>query len=413
MRAIFSVVAAYVAVACIASCASSPVGARRDSGGLDGSGSGHDAGSIACTSDGECAAGQRCSVVSHACIGADECVASADCATGTTCGAGSHRCFATGACAADGDCPAGQVCDEATSTCMIGGMCGTSEFAIERLPPNVMILLDRSGSMDGTIGGVTRWDIAKSAIQRITRAFDMEIRFGLATYSSCLSGGCSAGRVVVPIADINAGFVNEFLAPLLGRGSSSGTAPNYLCDSGDPETSTGASLAALVGEPSLQDASRRNYVLLITDGGESGSCTPPDGTMGATMLFEQPVSVGTFAVGFSADTNPDQLRAIAAAGGTGDFYQADDSAMLEAALDSIAAAVVGCDFHVDTAPPDPSMLYVYFNNDPTALPVGADGWTYDAATQTLTFEGAACDMLQAGSVSDVDVVYGCPGPTVD
>lgn len=386
-------------------------GPRRDTG----PGGGIDAGpgATSCATASDCLVGQRCSAATSTCIPMDECRGPADCAAGETCGAGSLHCQPAGMCGADGDCPTGQVCDEATSTCMIGGMCGTSEFAIARLAPNVMILLDRSGSMDGSIDGSTRWNVAKVAIEAITTRFDAEIRFGLATYSSCLPGGCSAGHVVVPIADMNATRINDFLRPLRDRGSARGTAPDYLCDSGDPETSTGRSLAYLVGEPTLQDTSRANVVLLITDGGESGSCTPPDGEAGATMLYGQPVPVRTFAVGFSADTNPDQLRAIAVAGMTGDFFQADSRASLEAAMADIAAAVASCDYHVDVPPPDPSMLYVYFNDDPAGVPTGAEGWSYDPATQTLTFGGAACTAIQAGTVLDIDVVYGCPGPILE
>jgi hypothetical protein len=46
-------------------------------------------------------------------------------------------------------------------------------------------------------------------------------------------------------------------------------------------------------------------------------------------------------------------------------------------------------------------------------PTHQDGWDYDPATGTLTFYGPACQAIQDGSVLDVDIVYGCPGPVVD
>src|SRR4051812_4345179 len=54
--------------------------------------------------------------------------------------------------------------------------CGSSEFSITELPPNVMILLDRSGSMDGDAGDDTRWNVAKKAIETLTSTFDDRIR---------------------------------------------------------------------------------------------------------------------------------------------------------------------------------------------------------------------------------------------
>jgi hypothetical protein len=50
-----------------------------------------------------------------------------------------------------GDCPSGRVCDTSTGVCGLGGECGEVEFV--KIAPNVMILLDRSGSMTNDAGG--------------------------------------------------------------------------------------------------------------------------------------------------------------------------------------------------------------------------------------------------------------------
>lgn len=410
MRA-WPVLVALALVACEPSV--SPRGRDGGGGGADAGAGGADAGGSGTMCEpgaSACPTGEYCSAA-RVCVPVGECRVDDDCA-GLACGAGSRTCVGAGMCAADGDCPTGQVCDEASSTCMIGGMCGGADFAITRLAPNVMILLDRSGSMDGDVDGRTRWDVAKVAIRTVTERFAGEIRFGLATYSSCLSGGCSPGSVVVPIGD-DVTRINDFLAPLNGRGSSRGTPPDYLCDSGDPETSTGPSLMALTAEPSLQDATRANAVLLVTDGGES-SCGGPNGAGGATALMGLPVPVRTYAVGFSRDTSATQLMAIAVAGGTERFYQADDEAGLAAAFEMIADEVATCDYRIDMPPPDPMDLYVYFDDDPSGVANDAtNGWTFDAASGTLRFHGAACDAIRAGTVTDIDVVFGCPGPVLD
>lgn len=143
----------------------------------------------------------------------------------------------------------------------------------------------------------------------------------------------------------------------------------YLCDSGNPETSTGVSLDALVGEPTLQDPARTNAVLLLTDGGESNECTDVidviDGPGGVANLLAQPVPVNTFAVGMGG-ASLSQLEQIATAGGTGQPYFADQPADLQMALAAIASAVASCTFH-----------------------------------------GAACEGIQDGSVVAIDIVYGC------
>lgn len=363
-----------------------------------------------------CGPGERCSAA-MTCIADGSCAVDADCSDGKVCGKASKLCLPSGTCSVDGDCASGQACADAGG-CVIGEGCGKSELSGVRPSPNVMILLDRSGSMDGDAGGDTRWNVAKKAIQTVTSRFDAEIRFGLATYSACLSGGCSAGAIVVPIGEANAGMVQGFLANKIDEGSDDGTAMSggnvrYLCDSGDPETSTGKSLLALVGEPSLQDSGRENVVLLITDGEESGDCidNDQDGQAGAAALLAQGLSVPTYVVGLGV--NADSVNAIAVAGGTTMLLPANDEAQLTAALDQIASDVVSCDLVLDKQPEDPSQIFVFFNDEPTQIPRDdADGWVYDEANKTVRFQGASCDALKARTVSDVDVVFGCAAPAV-
>lgn len=348
------------------------------------------------------------------------CTSDSDC-PGQICLPASGACGEPGSCFLDEDCPEeGQVCTD--NVCMIGGECGGFQFEIEAVPPNLLILLDRSGSMDASVPNtnLNRWEVAKLAIAQLTNGFDATIRFGLATYSACVGNGCSAGTVVVPIADMNAAAINGFLDMTVGVGSGSGNAINgegkieYLCDSGDPETSTGKSLQAQVGAPALQDAARDNAVLLITDGAESGDCIDNgvNGPVAAANLFAQAISVKTFAVGFGG-ANLDEINMIALAGGTTQGYLAEDPAQLEAALDQIANAVATCTFELDQVPPDPSEIYVFFDKMLPGVPYDpTNGWTYDPLTNTITFHGTACASIKAGSIVDIDIVYGCNEPPI-
>jgi hypothetical protein len=350
--------------------------------------------------------------------GGQACESDEDCPAGEHCGAFSHECLGPTECEVDQDCDEGFVCMD--GECSIGGECGGFQFEIEAVPPNVMILLDRSGSMDGSVPGSTknRWEVAEDAVRTVTQGFDVLVRFGLATYSSCTGGGCSAGSIVVPILPMNAGNISTWLDTVIGVGSGNGMGVNgmgqieYLCDSGDPETSTGKSLAALVGEPSLADTERENAILLITDGAESSECVDNgvDGPAGAAMLFAQDPSVRTYAVGFG-DANAAELDAIAAAGGTVMGYQAEMPAELQMALDQIAQDVASCTFSLDQIPPDAAMIYVFFDKDPAGVPMDPnDGWTYDPATNSITFHGQACMDIKNGVVVEIDIVYGCNMP---
>ncbi len=353
--------------------------------------------------------------------GPDTCTTDADCPDGTVCLPASGQCLPEGSCVLDEDCPEGQVCTD-EGTCMIGSECGGFEFSIEAVPPNLLIMLDRSGSMDADVPNtdLNRWEVAKVAINQVTTTFDAKIRFGLATYSACMGNGCAPGTIVVPIADMNAAAINGFLDMTVGVGSGNGQAVNgegkieYLCDSGDPETNTGASLNVQVGNPVLQDPARDNAILLITDGAESGDCIFDgiNGPTAAANLLGQAIPVKTFAVGFGG-ANLDEINNIAQAGGTTQGYLADQAADLEMALDQIANAVATCTFELDQVPPDVAEIYVFFDKDPAGVPNDpTNGWTYDPVTNTVTFHGAACEAIKSGTVVDIDIVYGCNEPPI-
>jgi hypothetical protein len=302
--------------------------------------------------------------------------------------------------------------------CEIGGECGQVAFEIERVASNVMILLDRSGSMNGDADGDTRWNVAKSAIAGITKTLGDDLRFGLATYSSCTPGGCSAGSIVVPIAAKNGAAIQAFLDGTVDERSSDGQGKNadgklkYLCDSGDPETSTGRSLAALAKEPSLLDSYRTSAVLLLTDGAENDECKADcDGPCGAEALLALSPPVKTYVVGLGVGAKA--IDAIAKAGGTSASIATGNLAELSKAFDTITSMVGSCTYALGKAPPNTDALYVFFDDQPTPIPQNSpDGWSYDATTQEIEFQGGACSDLQAGSVKNIDVVYGCPRPII-
>jgi hypothetical protein len=334
------------------------------------------------------------------------------------CSMAAFTCLDPGKCLIDADCAGGQKCDAASGTCAVGGDCGEVQFGLERITPNVLILLDRSGSMDDDAGGDSRWNVAKSAIAELTAQWGDQIRFGLATYSSCLPGGCSPGSVVTPIGDGTAKTIDAFLATTVDKGSSDGKKLDadgkveYLCDSDDPETSTGKSLAALVGEKPLLEAGHTNAVILLTDGAETKECVDDcDGPCGAKRLLDQSPSVKTYVIGLGV--NGSAVDAIAKAGGTTASIPTKNLGELAKAFDQVATSIASCDYTLGMSPPDTGHLYVYFDDDAAPLPQdGKDGWSYAPDTRRFTLNGSACDRIKGGSVQHIDVVFGCPRPVV-
>jgi hypothetical protein len=180
------------------------------------------------------------------------------------------------------------------------------------------------------------------------------------------------------------------------------------CQLGTPTAET---LDALSDVQSLKDTTRPNYVLLVTDG--QSTCANPAPRV--EDLYDANPQVKTFVVGFGQGVDPDELEDMAVAGGTdrpGDpkYYQADNAASLEQALADIVGSVLGCDYNLDLEGEDPDLLVVYFNgNSVPRDTTGQTGWDVDVVANRLTFAGNACIALQSGIVTDLTLVYGCPG----
>ena len=169
-------------------------------------------------------------------------------------------------------------------------------------------------------------------------------------------------------------------------------------------------------EPAFDDATRDSYAVLITDGKETcGSDANTEATIKA--LFDMR-GIATFVIGFGAGVDPAQMDKFAAAGGVPSagahkYYDASDQASLDAALATIAKKTLSCAYTLDTVPPNPDEIFVFFDNV-TQIPRDAslmDGWAYDVTKNQVVFHGKACDDLKNGVVMDLDIVLGCAAPT--
>lgn len=318
------------------------------------------------------------------------------CASGSFCSA-SGACIPDGTCKEDADCAGGLACDAAAAKCTPGGGCGAKPFKITALKPNVMIVLDRSGSMGKSVPGAgkSRWQVAQEALNQLFASYSNTIGFGLVMFSACNGAGCSPGKISNPIGSYTTDIQKTVAA-------------TPLCNSGKNETVIGGTLNGLIGEVSLQVADRPNVIVLVTDGADNCG---GGGAKAAAQLLAQAVSVKTYVVGFSGDVNASELTSIAKAAGTAPYFQAENGTQLQSALSQIATGVATCTFKLDQVPPSGS-LWVFFDKDPTGVPKDPNnGFAYDAQTNTLTFHGAACGLIQQGKVKDIDVIYACDKPT--
>ncbi len=316
-------------------------------------------------------------------------------------------------CAADADCGAGGVCDLATLTCGCGGVSVNSSV----VTPSLLMVEDRSCSMTELVGGMTKWTIAVNALKSLTTQHAGKIDFGLSLFPDITGAACTQDAMAIPVGPANESKIQTLLTNALVKS-------DPLFPKGPCVTNIDSAMVQAVTEPAFADAARGRYVLLVTDGEQSG-CTAGGGNPGTLQAITDLHTKGvtTFVVAFGSMVDTVALNSFAVAGGQPNqtppnkYYQADDQASLDAVLAGIVKSIpLGCDLKLAGPPPggDPSLIFVYFNKTPP--PVKRDtshvnGWDYDPTHNLVHFYGGACDQLTTGTVKDARVVFGCPnGP---
>jgi hypothetical protein len=412
---------------------------------------------VGCQTHDQCGSGAFCgdaeecvpNTLGGPCVNNDNCIAPEECAGGVcaqiideggTCN-GAAACEGDLVCAPDtdvctddvgctthADCGLEAVCDNGTcrkaetedgcdiddrcapSDRCFGGVCipdqcEAEEFLAEAVPPNILITLDRSGSMEERVGGFgsdSKWEVALDAVDTLLAQYGDQITFGLYLFpgsdQDCDQGGqCQPGVMAVDV------------------GSPASDITSYLANAGTCRFGTPikAALDDIADYAGLEDPSKSNYVLLITDGEDN--CGSRDPEVEVALLRQESPEIQTYVVGFGGGVDPSQLNAMADEGGNAlsgntRYYQADDAAQLDQALATIGGDVLGCDYAIPSAVPDPDQLFVFF--DGIRVPrdaTGTTGWDYDAGTSRLQFAGNACTALRTGNVEQLILVYGCPG----
>ncbi len=212
-------------------------------------------------------------------------------------------------------------------------------------PSQLVIVLDRSSSMNGVAGTESKWSAARAAIDQVAAAYGDRIELGLATFP--YPDQCGPGRLDV--------------APGLGRRDALATALAAPPPETNAWTPLGETLLALADDPAMVSAVAPAHAVVITDGFQW--CSPFDpaarGLPLAGVEALGAAGVTTFVVGFGGGADEvtlDQMAMIAGTAragctpGSSDaatrcYYQAEDAAALLAALMDIAAvtSVETCD----------------------------------------------------------------------
>lgn len=333
------------------------------------------------------------------------------------------------------------------------GECGGTRVEAMLAPVNVLLVVDKSGSMTDQPEGFSldKWSAMKEALGAALLSAPATVRFGFLAYPDARGAtiplDCE-GALCCAVPE-GGDAINVAVGPRSVEAI--GTALAATSPGGGTPTAAALSRALAyftLGEGRDLDGDR--YVLLATDGGpncnadlscDESSCTPNlDGAAqcagvnccegaGEFCLDDEAViaaidelrqaGVFTFVVGIPGTENyTPSLDAFARAGGVPRVGADHDYFAVSAAsgvsgltdvLKSITTELLrSCEISLTSRPAQPSLVNVAI--DCEVLPKeGESGWDFDNpdAPTTLTIRGPACDDIKAFGARRVDVVYGC------
>ncbi len=308
----------------------------------------------------------------------------------------------------------------------VGPSCGAETLSFELAPPNVVLVLDKSGSMvsnrwdhdlEATTPEVTRWSSLHHVVQNVVEDFDHRLRLGAVLFPAVdvdNTGGLSACRVRdTPDALVAASNGAQVLASMPAADSTE-------IFGGTPAT---AGLELAMSHLLDRDTENPNAIILVTDGAANCSAGAEGGAvfsgydeaLAPTAAEAYALGIPVYVVGIDIEdtllstpvANPwERLSEVADAGGVPKtpevpFYDVFDEQELDAAIEQIANEV-SCTITLPDAVADTSRLELSL--DGVSIPrvdtcEADEGWIEDGPGQARLCS-QTCTAAQSESLLD-------------
>ena len=301
-----------------------------------------------------------------------------------------------------------------------GTSCAQQQVPLTVLPPDILIIQDRSGSMaddssdktcPGGCGANSKWAQVTTAIETVVNSTQNSVNWGLFYFDS---GTSTCGVNTAPAVPVALADATQIVASLTANTPSGAT----------PTTATVNNAVSYM--KTLTDTNPK-YILLATDGEPNclnGSSNNTD-IAGATTAIGNAKTQGfpVFVVGIgNVATATTTLNAMANAGGEAQagatsYYAVTDTASLETALTKIVGMVSSCTISLQNVPGGQWTIAIWATDSsgktiqiPNSI---SDGWDYtDTSKSSITLVGPTCDNLKSGEYIDLKFVYTCPGSII-
>jgi Mg-chelatase subunit ChlD len=306
---------------------------------------------------------------------------------------------------------------------IMNGECARQNFQLSRQPAEILLLLDRSGSMkekpSGSSGSDSKWSLVVPAVNEVVTTTNASISWGLKAFPEGEGEECIAESVTsavpVAIAPDNAAAVTMQVTALTPEGNG---------------TPTGDAVKAAVSYLKGLTTPNPKFILLATDGEPSCAGTSEGGTNARTYAVQAvadaaSAGIKTVVVGVATTKSSatQALNDMAVAGQMPQessdptatkYYLASTKDELVRALTKITGQVSNCVFNLTSKPPDPSNIAVEVDGQKAPQDTThSNGWDYvgDDYLQVEVF-GSWCDGIKMATANSVNFVLGCPGEVI-
>jgi hypothetical protein len=300
--------------------------------------------------------------------------------------------------------------------------CLPVEQAVLGSHPEILVLLDASGSMDNDIeenncdqgcGAKSKWALTVAAVNQVVSATSVNVSWGLKFFADKDAMCTVSAGVSVPIGQGNAAAI---ATAIVGRSSANGGVAN-----GGATPTRAAVTAAAAYLATINDGNPK-FLLLATDGQPNcpaSGAAESDDSAAAIQAVSSTFQAGvpTFVVGIGTLSSTEiVLNSLAQAGGhpravTPAYYPASSTADLVTALNQLVGIARTCTLLV-APPPGKSRDAIDVLADGTAIPhdpTHVNGWDYSDPRHTgIDLYGAACTSAIMGATLHLSILFQCP-----
>jgi hypothetical protein len=326
--------------------------------------------------------------------------------------------------------------------------CGSTPFGADAVAPNLLLVIDKSGSMLDIPDGYTsdKWTVLGASLEAALDPVRSAVALGLQLYPLTDACGVPEGNAITVDVQPGAVALTDILGEIAAAAPSGGT----------PTAAALAHALAYYKDGAGKSLKGQRFVVLATDGGpncnaeitcEASACTTnldgdcpgavanccdstlagagaekgclDDAATKAAIEALAAEGIPTFVIGIpgtemyatsldqfavagervNPDAPPSYFAVTSAGSGLGG---------LTSILESITSAVVtNCRLQLTSDPPDTDYLNVSIEG--AFLPKGDGNWDLDLSTSppTVVLMGETCERVETEGVESITVEYGC------